>query len=67
MIHLSHSVTGGQIGTELAGDEEELAYALVAIAEHGPDIAELRDYLSGSQQKEVIDLCNAIAIELGDD
>lgn len=43
MIHLSHSITGGQIGAELANDEEELAYALVAIAEGGPSDSEIAD------------------------
>ena len=62
MIHLSHSVSGSQIGAELAVNQEELAYALVAIAEGVPDDTELLYYLSGEDQRKVRDLCNAIAV-----
>ncbi|KRS15633.1 hypothetical protein [Roseovarius indicus] len=67
MIHLNHSVTGGQIGAELANDEEELAYALVAIAEAGPSDTEIADHLHGSDREAVRDFCNALAITLADD
>lgn len=67
MIHLTHSVTGGQIGNELAGDEEELAYALAAIAERGVDDNAVADYLNGEDRERVRDLCNAIALSLADD
>ena len=67
MIHLTHSVTGAQVGEELGNDEEELAYALVAIADQKPDLDELRDNLGGVNQRIVRDFCNSIAIALGDD
>ena len=67
MIHLSHSVTGGQIGSELAHDEEELAYALSAIAEIGVDDQSVADHLSGEDRDRVRDLCNSIALSLAED
>ncbi|MEM9579086.1 MAG: hypothetical protein AAF891_00245 [Pseudomonadota bacterium] len=67
MIELSHSVSGGQIGTELANDEEELGYTLVAIAEAGIDDTAIADFLTTNQRREVCDLCNSIALSLADD
>lgn len=67
MIHLTHSVSGGQIGRELAGDDEELAYALVALAEYGVDDEALSEYLTGEDRERVRHMCNAIALTLADD
>lgn len=67
MIHLTHSVSAGAIGTELANDEEELAYALASIAEAGPSDTEIADHLHGSDREAVRDFCNALAITLADD
>lgn len=67
MIHLSHFISGGQIGNELANDEEELAYALAAIAEAGVNDIEVADYLSGDDRDRVRNLCNAIVLSLSED
>ncbi|GGF73337.1 hypothetical protein SAMN05216376_111161 [Mameliella alba] len=67
MIHLSHTVSGGEIGNQLANDEEELAYALAAIALVGVDDNAVADYLSGEDRERVRTLCNAIALSLADE
>lgn len=67
MIHLSHSVSGGQIGSELACDDEELAYALVALAEAGVDDEALSEYLTGEDRDRVRHMCNAIALTLAEE
>ncbi len=67
MIHLTHSVSGSEIGGQLASDEEELAYTLATIAELGVDDNAVADYLSGKDRERVRDLCNAIALSLADD
>ena len=64
MIHLSHLVSGGQIGNELADDEEELAYALAAIAMVGVDKKAVADHLSSDDRERVRDLCASLAREL---
>lgn len=64
MIHLSHSVSGGQVGTELGHDEEELAYALKAIADVGPDLNAVADYLKDLGHDRVLALCQELAQEL---
>lgn len=69
MIDLTLSVSGSQIGNELAHDAEELAYALAAICEAGVDELdrEIAEHLYGEQREQVRDLCIAISLSLADE
>jgi hypothetical protein len=61
VIHLSHSVTGSLVGHQLAQDEEELAEALVSIAEVGPDETAISDFLVGDERERVRAFCQSLA------
>lgn len=64
MIHLTHSVSGNQIASELARDEEELAETLANLANLGPDWSAVADYLDGDDRERVFTLCQSLAKEL---
>lgn len=66
MIPLTHTVSGSQIGDALADDEEEIAFALAAIAARGVDEQAVADYIMDDDRTKVRDLCNAIAASLAD-
>lgn len=56
MITISTQVSGSQIGSELANDTEELAYALVALADDvGLDgMREVAEYMDEHDAKNVV-------------
>ena len=65
MISLDLSISGGELGRKLAYDEEELAYALVAIVEERHDAQllgeELQEHLPYGEAAGVVTWLRALA------
>lgn len=55
MIHLTHTVSGPEIGRELANDPEEAIWALEALAADATEFffSEVADLIAGQTAKDV--------------
>lgn len=62
MIHLTHSVSGSEIGNELMNDPEEAMYALEALADgDGMLIDDICDMISGQTAEKVSQFARRLA------
>lgn len=66
MVTFVLTASGGEVGTQLAEDEEELADALASIAAAGPDLDAIAENLGTTDTDAVRAFCERLALVLAE-